>query len=99
MQWISVGSGIEHAEGGGTPEGDYMHGFQIWVNVPKEQKMADPRYVCFMFAVSHDLMASYGTEPPENIPLVEQEGASLRVLAGAVGDSHGMRLTYFLAHW
>ena len=26
MQWISVGSGIEHAEGGGTPEGEYTAG-------------------------------------------------------------------------
>jgi redox-sensitive bicupin YhaK (pirin superfamily) len=31
--------------GGGTPEGEDTHGFQIWVNVPKEEKMADPRYV------------------------------------------------------
>jgi redox-sensitive bicupin YhaK (pirin superfamily) len=55
MQWISVGSGIEHAEGtdplgdcdsllgGGTPEGEYDHGFQIWVNVPRERKMDDPK--------------------------------------------------------
>lgn len=43
MQWISVGSGIEHAEGGGTAKGEIQHGFQIWVNVPKEKKMEDPR--------------------------------------------------------
>src|SRR3989338_2516513 len=34
MQWISVGSGIEHAEGGGTPAGETQTGYQIWVNVP-----------------------------------------------------------------
>lgn len=39
MQWISVGSGIEHAEGGGTPEGMKNCGFQIWVNVPSDRKM------------------------------------------------------------
>jgi len=71
MQWISVGSGIEHAEGGGTPAGEYMHGFQIWINVPSDRKLDDPRY---------------GTDPPENIPLVNfGEGGQLgyaRVLAG-----------------
>eukprot|EP00971_Amphidinium_carterae_P021061 415590-Amphidinium_carterae.1 len=54
MQWMSVGSGIEHAEGGAAPKGAAIccswalglptlhavgetgHGFQIWINVPKE---------------------------------------------------------------
>ena len=49
---ISVGSGIEHAEGGGTPLGKNTTGFQIWVNVPSARKMDDPRY---------------GTEPPEYV--------------------------------
>ncbi len=31
MQWISVGSGIEHAEGGGTPAGVNTEGFQACV--------------------------------------------------------------------
>ena len=43
MQWISCGSGIEHAEAGGTPEGEDMTGFQIWINVPSSRKMDDPR--------------------------------------------------------
>jgi redox-sensitive bicupin YhaK (pirin superfamily) len=30
IQWISAGSGIEHAEAGGTPAGENMTGFQIW---------------------------------------------------------------------
>ena len=37
MQYPS-GSGIEHAEGGGTPKGESTHGFQIWVNVPAAHK-------------------------------------------------------------
>merc|ERR1719399_1377949 len=44
IQWMSAGSGIEHAEGGGTPTGEIMHGFQIWVNVPSVNKMDDPKY-------------------------------------------------------
>eukprot|EP01062_Namystynia_karyoxenos_P056092 TRINITY_DN47048_c0_g1_i1.p1 TRINITY_DN47048_c0_g1~~TRINITY_DN47048_c0_g1_i1.p1 ORF type:complete len:336 (+),score=82.37 TRINITY_DN47048_c0_g1_i1:88-1008(+) len=69
MQWISVGSGIEHAEGGGTPEGEMQLGFQIWVNVPSARKMDDPRY---------------GTVPPEEIPLRElASGVHGRLLAGS----------------
>lgn len=74
MQWISVGSGIEHAEGGGTPAGQYTTGFQIWVNVPSSEKMNDPRY---------------GTEPPENIPVVTAQGMHARLLAGEMNGSKG----------
>lgn len=75
MQWISVGSGIEHAESGGTPKGEDMEGFQIWVNVPAARKMDDPRY---------------GTVPPEDLPkLTPKAGANLRVLAGSVGETEG----------
>ncbi|CAK4077914.1 unnamed protein product, partial [Aphanomyces euteiches] len=42
MQWMSCGSGVEHAEGGGTAEG-IEAGFQIWINVPASKKMDDPR--------------------------------------------------------
>jgi len=49
-------------------------GFQIWINVPSERKMDDPRY---------------GTEPPENIPVFSGEGVSARVLAGTLGDLQG----------
>eukprot|EP00607_Mallomonas_marina_P010072 CAMPEP_0182418298 /NCGR_PEP_ID=MMETSP1167-20130531/2768_1 /TAXON_ID=2988 /ORGANISM="Mallomonas Sp, Strain CCMP3275" /LENGTH=310 /DNA_ID=CAMNT_0024592443 /DNA_START=182 /DNA_END=1114 /DNA_ORIENTATION=- len=73
-QWISVGSGIEHAEGGGVPAGETQLGFQIWVNVPSSRKMEDPRY---------------GTEPPENIPLFTSPGVSARVVAGEMQGLHG----------
>ena len=39
MQWVSVGSGIEHAEAGGTPAGQRTTGFQLWINVPSDRKM------------------------------------------------------------
>ena len=54
LQWIMAGSGIEHAEGGGTSADMEQCGFQIWVNLPSANKMMDP---------------IYGTEPPEKIPL------------------------------
>ena len=75
MQWMSVGSGVEHAEGGGTSKGETMEGFQIWINVPGKHKMDPP---------------VYGTEPPENIPQEEvAPGARRRLLAGPLDDRKG----------
>ncbi|KAF0686605.1 Aste57867_21610 [Aphanomyces stellatus] len=71
MQWMSCGSGIMHAEGGGTPEGSEL-GFQIWINVPASKKMNDP---------------SYGTEPTDAIPAVDlAPGVHARLLAGPFLD-------------
>ena len=68
MQWMSTGSGVEHAEGGGSDIGEVVQGFQIWVNVPADQKMNEPKY---------------GTVPSKDMPLVDvNEGVKARVLAG-----------------
>jgi redox-sensitive bicupin YhaK (pirin superfamily) len=41
-QWMSAGSGIIHQE---MPQpSDHMLGLQLWVNLPKSQKMSDPIY-------------------------------------------------------
>ena len=79
MQWCCARSGIEHAEGGGTPKGHMEHGFQIWVNVPSVQKMDDP---------------TYGVEPRENIPFVfdASNGSEVRVLAGPFLDAQSSTL-------
>ena len=74
-QWIRAGSGIMHAEGGGTPAGQDQEGFQIWLNVPSEKKMQDP---------------SYGTHPPSELPLLQLgAGSTARLLAGALGEARG----------
>ncbi len=44
VQWMTAGSGIVHQE---MPKGDpagRMHGFQLWLNLPREHKMTAPRY-------------------------------------------------------
>ena len=46
-QWMTAGSGILHIEA--PPEhlvmsGGLFHGLQLWVNLPRENKMAAPRY-------------------------------------------------------
>lgn len=42
LQWMTAGSGIIHEE---MPEGTAgLSGFQLWVNLPKKDKMIRPRY-------------------------------------------------------
>ncbi len=46
-QWMTAGAGILHIE---TPpehvvvSGGLFHGVQLWVNLPRDNKMAQPRY-------------------------------------------------------
>jgi redox-sensitive bicupin YhaK (pirin superfamily) len=47
VQWMTAGSGVVHAEmpqAGYRERGGLMHGFQLWVNLPRADKMAAPRY-------------------------------------------------------
>jgi hypothetical protein len=47
VQWMTAGSGVVHSE---MPEAEFasrggrMHGFQLWVNLPRKDKMMAPRY-------------------------------------------------------
>ena len=47
VQWMTAGSGVVHAE---MPSSEFMrtggrmHGFQLWVNLPQQDKMIKPRY-------------------------------------------------------
>ena len=47
VQWMTAGAGVIHAEMP-TEEllarGGRMHGFQLWVNLPRRDKMMRPRY-------------------------------------------------------
>ena len=73
-QWMTAGAGILHIEK--PPEhlvvsGGLFHGLQLWVNLPKAQKWADPRY--------QDLRAS------EVVLFASADAGSLvRVIAGEV---------------
>ncbi|MGD0772250.1 MAG: pirin family protein [Candidatus Solibacter sp.] len=47
VQWMTAGSGLVHSELPGETlvrEGGTLHGFQLWVNLPKKDKMIAPRY-------------------------------------------------------
>ena len=47
VQWMTAGAGVVHSE---MPDpvalrdGGRMHGFQLWVNLPRAEKMMAPRY-------------------------------------------------------
>ena len=47
VQWMTAGAGVVHSE---MPSAEFqraggrMHGFQLWVNLPKRDKMTTPRY-------------------------------------------------------
>jgi redox-sensitive bicupin YhaK (pirin superfamily) len=47
VQWMTAGAGVIHSE---MPEADFarrggrLHGFQLWVNLPRREKLIRPRY-------------------------------------------------------
>eukprot|EP00028_Trichosphaerium_sp_Am-I-7-wt_P015476 CAMPEP_0168512510 /NCGR_PEP_ID=MMETSP0405-20121227/2832_1 /TAXON_ID=498012 /ORGANISM="Trichosphaerium sp, Strain Am-I-7 wt" /LENGTH=273 /DNA_ID=CAMNT_0008531009 /DNA_START=103 /DNA_END=924 /DNA_ORIENTATION=- len=65
VQWMTAGRGIVHSEMPGTPE--VNHGLQLWVNLPKAQKMKDPNY--------QELTK-------EQIPNYNKDGVTVRIIAG-----------------
>lgn len=47
VQWMTAGAGVVHSEMPSARfqrEGGRLHGFQLWVNLPRESKMMRPRY-------------------------------------------------------
>jgi hypothetical protein len=47
VQWMTAGAGVIHSEMPSREfqrHGGQMHGFQLWVNLPKRDKMMNPRY-------------------------------------------------------
>jgi hypothetical protein len=51
-----------------------MLGVQLWLNLPAKDKMTDPRY---------------GDIRSENVPIVTEEGARIKVIAGSYKESAG----------
>jgi quercetin 2,3-dioxygenase len=83
-QWMTAGSGLLHIEA--PPEwlvtkGGLFHGVQLWVNLPREQKMVAPRY--------QDLQSSQ-----VGLVATSDAGALVRVIAGDVDGHQGPGSTY-----
>lgn len=66
VQWMTAGRGVIHSEMPRSREGR-LWGFQLWINLPKKDKMMKPRY--------QDYQAN-------EIPVGQAPGVSVRVLAG-----------------
>ncbi len=83
-QWMTAGSGLLHIEA--PPEelvvsGGLFHGFQLWVNLPRADKMMDPRYQDIrggdvVLLTSHD------------------GGALIRLIAGDLDGHRGPGITH-----
>ncbi len=74
VQWMTAGSGIIHQEMPNAYEGE-MKGFQLWVNLPAENKMMDPRYRGLT---------------REEIPEAEiADGVRVKIISGKAGDTSG----------
>src|SRR5688500_15608131 len=83
-QWMTAGSGLLHIEA--PPEhlvmsGGLFHGLQLWVNLPRSQKMSPPRYQDIRGRQAALLSSSDG-------------GALLRVIAGSVDGHEGPGSTH-----
>ena len=77
VQWMTAGAGVVHAEEPARAIrqlGGRLHGFQLWVNLPRAQKLVPPRY--------QDI-------PSIDIPEVRDDGVLARVIAGTFGGVTG----------
>jgi quercetin 2,3-dioxygenase len=74
LQWMTAGRGIMHEEMPQVrPEG--VAGFQLWVNLPKRQKMIAPRY--------------QNVNANEIAEIEREGGAKVRVISGKVDEVVG----------
>lgn len=79
-QWMTAGSGILHQE---MPQpAERMLGFQLWLNLPKKDKMCDPQY--------YDIKADIIGE-------TQRDGAAIRVIAGDYEGTKGATPHYIPA--
>jgi hypothetical protein len=70
VQWMTAGAGVVHSEMPSTEiqqSGGRMDGFQLWVNLPRRDKMMKPRY--------QELASA-------SIPTVSKDGVTVRTIAG-----------------
>lgn len=77
VQWMTAGSGIMHEEL--VPAAERLLGVQLWLNLPKEHKMANPAY----HPVTNDMIED-----------IEIDGGYLRLLAGTYYDHVGHKSSY-----
>jgi redox-sensitive bicupin YhaK (pirin superfamily) len=71
-QWMTAGSGIIHQE---MPKvSERLLGCQLWVNLPKAEKMTQPAY--------RDIKQ-------QDVSVIQEKSATIRVLSGTYNNHHG----------
>ncbi len=71
-QWMTAGSGVLHQE---MPQAcKRMLGFQLWINLPKSRKMADPKY----FDITDEMTTT-----------LQKEHAVIRIIGGEFEGTKG----------
>ncbi len=80
VQWMTAGAGVIHSEMPSkelTKSGGNFHGLQLWVNLPKKDKMINPRY--------QDISSS-------KIPVAktDDQKVQVKVIAGRAMDAHAI---------
>ncbi|WP_270839361.1 pirin family protein [Peptacetobacter hiranonis] len=86
VQWMNSGSGILHEEQ--IPEVGRLLGVQLWLNLPKDDKMSKP---------------SYNSIKKEDIKEIDIDGGKIRLLAGDYNEFSGYKgehlpLNYYDIH-
>lgn len=82
VQWMTAGRGVVHEEFHGREyarRGGPFEMAQLWVNLPRKDKLTQPRYQEIKSA---------------QIPTVEHSGARVRVIAGELAGARGPALTF-----
>ena len=71
VNWMTAGRGIVHSErtdAAPRAEGQRMHGIQTWIALPEDAEETAP---------------SFHHHPRETLPLIETDGAAMRLIAGS----------------
>ncbi len=68
-QWMTAGKGVIHSEEPAV--GETVHSLQLWVNLPSDKKMTEPRY--------QNLLG-------EKMPIRVERGVIVKVFSGNSGD-------------
>ncbi len=82
VQWMTAGLGIIHSEQASKSfleTGGTIEGIQLWVNLPKKDKMVQPRY--------QDIKAA-------EMPVIVENKVNLTVVAGEFRGKRGPAMTY-----
>lgn len=68
-QWMKAASGVIHSEMPQQTNG-LMRGFQLWINLPRAEKMSEPGYQEF---------------PPDSFPVIENNESTVKLIVGEYG--------------